>query len=339
MKADSNLNNLPLAITLGDPAGIGPELAIKIMSDQKIPSSKRLVFIGNLWALNETAMVMGVELPPLNLIHRPEDSVIGFNFIEPKAVPKPSAFRLGKVQAACGKSAMEAIEFGAKRCLAGHFSGLVTLPIHKEALKTAGFTDIGHQEILGRVAGVSEVATMLMTPGLKVVHLSTHKSLIEAVRYVKKDVLVEKLSMVHKTLEHWGLLRPVIGVAALNPHGGEGGLLGREELDEIRPAIEELNKLGIDSRGPYPADSIFYRAIDGEFDVVLALYHDQGHIAIKVHNFHESTTATLGIPFIRTSVDHGTAFDIAGKGVADPSGLLAAIASAEALINRDIRSL
>ena len=218
MKADSNLNNLPLAITLGDPAGIGPELAIKIMSDQKIPSSKRLVFIGNLWALNETAMVMGVELPPLNLIHRPEDSVIGFNFIEPKEVPKPNAFRLGKVQAACGKSAMEAIEFGAKRCLAGHFSGLVTLPIHKEALKTAGFTDIGHQEILGRVAGVSEVATMLMTPGLKVVHLSTHKSLIEAVRYVKKDVLVEKLSMVHKTLEHWGLLRPVIGVAALNPH-------------------------------------------------------------------------------------------------------------------------
>ena len=111
MKADSNLNNLPLAITLGDPAGIGPELAIKIMSDQKIPSSKRLVFIGNLWALNETATVMGVELPPLNLIHRPEDSVIGFNFIEPKAVPKPNAFRLGKVQAACGKSAMEAIEF------------------------------------------------------------------------------------------------------------------------------------------------------------------------------------------------------------------------------------
>ena len=339
MKANTNPNDLPVGITLGDPAGIGPELAIKIMGDRKISRSKRYVFIGNFWALTETAMILGAKLPSLNLIDRVEDSVIGFNLIEPRTLAKPDAFRLGKVQASCGQAAMEAIEFGAKGCLAGHFSGLVTLPIHKEALKTAGFTDIGHQEILGRVAGVSEVATMLMTPGLKVVHLSTHKSLIEAVRYVKKDVLVEKLSMVHKTLEHWGLLRPVIGVAALNPHGGEGGLLGREELDEIRPAVEELNKLGIDSRGPYPADSIFYRAIDGEFDVVLALYHDQGHIAIKVHNFHESTTATLGIPFIRTSVDHGTAFDIAGKGVADPSGLLAAIASAEALINRDIRSL
>ena len=339
MKANMNLNDLPVGITLGDPAGIGPELAIKIMSDQRIPSSKRLVFIGNLWALKETARILGAELPLLNLIDRVEDSVIGFNLIEPKTLTKPDAFRLGKVQASCGLAAMEAIEFGAEGCLAGRFSGLVTLPIHKEAFKSAGFTDIGHQEVLGRIAGVSEVATMLMTPGLKVVHLSTHKSLIEAARYVKKGVLIEKLLMVHKTLEYWGLHRPVIGVAALNPHGGEGGLLGREELDEIVPAIMELNKMGVDSRGPYPADSIFYRAIDGEFDVVLALYHDQGHIAIKVHNFHESTTATLGIPFIRTSVDHGTAFDIAGKGVADSSGLLAAIASAEALINRDLRSL
>tara|TARA_B100001287_G_scaffold89008_1_gene74594 strand:+ start:1833 stop:2852 length:1020 start_codon:yes stop_codon:yes gene_type:complete len=339
MKANTNPNDLPVGITLGDPAGIGPELAIKIMGDRKISRSKRYVFIGNFWALTETAMILGAKLPSLNLIDRVEDSVIGFNLIEPRTLAKPDAFRLGKVQASCGQAAMEAIEFGAKGCLAGRFSGLVTLPIHKEAFMAAGFTDIGHQEVLGRIAGVSEVATMLMTPGLKVVHLSTHKSLIEAARYVKKDVLVEKLLMVHKTLEYWGLHRPVIGVAALNPHGGEGGLLGREELDEIGPAITELNKMGIDSRGPYPADSIFYRAIDGEFDVVLALYHDQGHIAIKVHNFHESTTATLGIPFIRTSVDHGTAFDIAGKGVADSSGLLAAIASAEALINRNLQSL
>ena len=339
MKTNTNLRDLPLGITLGDPAGIGPELAIKIMGDRNVSRSKRFVFIGNFWALTETAKILGVKLPSLNLIDRVEDSVTGFNLIEPKTVTKPDAFRLGKVQASCGQAAMDAIEFGAKSCLAGLFSGLVTLPIHKEAFKAAGFTDIGHQEVLGRIAGVSEVATMLMTPGLKVVHLSTHKSLIEAARYVKKEVLIEKLLMVHKTLEYWGLNRPVIGVAALNPHGGEGGLLGREELDEIGPAIMQLNKMGVDSRGPYPADSIFYRAIDGEFDVVLALYHDQGHIAIKVHNFHESTTATLGIPFIRTSVDHGTAFDIAGKGVADSSGLLAAIASAEALINRNLQSL
>ena len=257
MKANTNPNDLPVAISLGDPAGIGPELALKIMGDRTISRSKRYVFIGNFWALTETAMILGAKLPSLNLIDRVEDSVIGFNLIEPRTLAKPDAFRLGKVQASCGKVAMEAIEFGAKGCLAGRFSGLVTLPIHKEAFMAAGFTDIGHQEVLGRIAGVSEVATMLMTPGLKVVHLSTHKSLIEAARYVKKDVLVEKLLMVHKTLEYWGLHRPVIGVAALNPHGGEGGLLGREELDEIGPAIMELNKMGVDSRGPYPADSIF----------------------------------------------------------------------------------
>jgi len=173
----------------------------------------------------------------------------------------------------------------------------------------------------------------LMTPGLKVVHLSTHKSLAQAVNYVRYDTVLDKLQLMHDTLTRWGMQRPRIALAALNPHGGEGGLLGAEEIEQLMPAVAEAVVLGINVTGPVPADSVFNRAINGEFDVVLALYHDQGHIAIKVHNFHQSTTATLGIPFVRTSVDHGTAFDIAGKGFADPTGLLAAIEAAEAIVD------
>jgi 4-hydroxythreonine-4-phosphate dehydrogenase len=215
----------------------------------------------------------------------------------------------------------------------GVVEAMVTCPINKEAIHAAGFVDdIGHQEILARLTGARLTATMLMTPGLRVVHLSTHKSLIEAARYVTRDNLLEKLRLTSRTLEHWGLPQARIAVAALNPHGGEGGLLGREEIEEIAPALDDATNEGLNVTGPIPADSIFTRAIAGEFDVVLALYHDQGHIAIKVHDFHASTTATMGIPFIRTSVDHGTAFDIAGQGVADDRGLRAAIAAARALV-------
>jgi 4-hydroxythreonine-4-phosphate dehydrogenase len=217
---------------------------------------------------------------------------------------------------------------------------MVTAPINKEAIHAAGYVnDIGHQEILARLAGVSQTATMLMTPGLRVVHLSTHKSLAKAVEFVTAEQVLGKLHLIHDTLTQWGLVQPRIAVAALNPHGGEGGLLGREEIDELMPAVANAKEAGINATGPLPADSVFNRAIAGEFDVVLALYHDQGHIAIKVHNFHESTTATLGIPMVRTSVDHGTAFDIAGKGVADATGMRAAMDAARAIVASDLGSL
>jgi 4-hydroxythreonine-4-phosphate dehydrogenase len=217
---------------------------------------------------------------------------------------------------------------------------MVTAPINKEAIHAAGYVDdIGHQEILARLSGVESTATMLMTPGLKVVHLSTHKSLIEAAKYVTQDTVFAKLELIHETLTAWGMPQPRIAVAALNPHGGEGGLLGREEIEAIAPAVLQAQDQGITATGPLPADSIFNRAIEGEFDAVLALYHDQGHIAIKVHNFHESTTATLGIPMVRTSVDHGTAFDIAGHGIADATGLVAAITAAEAIVSKSLKAL
>ena len=173
---------------------------------------------------------------------------------------------------------------------------------------------------------------------MNVLHLSTHKSLIEAARFVKRDVIVSRLRLAVETLAQWGLHSPRIAVAALNPHGGENGLPGTEEIDQILPAVEELSVEGVNVSGPIPADSVFNRAIDGEFDLVLAMYHDQGHIAIKVHNFHESVTATMGIPFVRTSVDHGTAFDIAGSGCANPESLVAAARMAVTLANGEFRS-
>ncbi|MYA17695.1 MAG: 4-hydroxythreonine-4-phosphate dehydrogenase PdxA, partial [Gammaproteobacteria bacterium] len=217
----------------------------------------------------------------------------------------------------------------AQDAITGDIAAMMTCPLHKEAIHAAGYVDdIGHQEILARLTGARTTATMLMTPGLRVVHLSTHKSLIEAGRFVTRANVLDKLRLCHESLTAWGLNDPRIAVAALNPHGGEGGLLGREELDEIGPAVQDARELNIDATGPLPADSVFNRAIGGEFDVVLAMYHDQGHIAIKVHNFHESVTATLGIPLIRTSVDHGTAFDIAGRGIADATGAVAALRAA-----------
>ncbi len=327
-----------IAITLGDPAGIGPEVVVKTLLLHPHPAHPWLL-IGNLWSLEMAATMLNVALPSIHMISDLADVQEGLNMLD-LAQARPQNFALGQVQAACGEAAVAAVEYAAKACMAGQVAAMVTAPINKEAIHAAGYVnDIGHQEILARLSGVERTATMLMTPGLKVVHLSTHKSLIQAAQYVTQETVFAKLDLIHETLTAWGLPRPRIAVAALNPHGGEGGLLGREEIDAIAPAVMQAQGKGFIVTGPLPADSIFNRAIEGEFDVVLALYHDQGHIAIKVHNFHESTTATLGIPFVRTSVDHGTAFDIAGQGIADATGLLAAITAAQAIVSKNLASL
>ena len=305
--------NLIIGVTLGDPAGIGPEVFARALDDAS--TKCEIVVYGTKWALELGAEIAGVSP---NARYRLVD--VG--------IDKPEDFELGVVSPVCGRIAVEAVEAAAADALTGQIDAMMTCPLNKEAIHAAGYDDIGHQEILARLAGVDATATMLMTPGLRVVHLSTHKSLIEAGQYVTRDNVLEKIDLCHRTLTSWGLDRIKIAVAALNPHGGEGGLMGREEIDAIGPAVEAAKERGIDARGPLPADSVFNRAIEGEFDVVLAMYHDQGHIAIKVHNFHESVSATLGIPFVRTSVDHGTAFDIAGRGVADSRGTTAALDAA-----------
>ena len=323
----------PIAITLGDPAGVGPEVVLKTLLANPQPKHP-WVLVGGLWSLQRTADALGLPMPDIAEIERIAEAKAPVSLLQPGDCTAPADFSFGQVQVACGDLAVRSVEFAARACLAAEVSAMVTAPIHKEAIHAAGYVDdIGHQEILARLASVNQTATMLMTPGLKVVHLSTHKSLAEAVKFVRRDTVLDKLQLMHDTLTRWGMQRPRIALAALNPHGGEGGLLGQEEVQELQPAVAAAVELGIDVTGPVPADSVFNRAIAGEFDVVLALYHDQGHIAIKVHNFHQSTTATLGIPFVRTSVDHGTAFDIAGKGLADPTGLAAAVDAAESIVD------
>ena len=326
-----------LAITMGDPAGVGAEIVVKAYNE--LSSGGATIFvIGSADCLRQAMQQTGCQ-HRIEGIESPEDivdSLQAIQVLEPVSFDA-SSLVVGQVAASCGEAAVRYFETAVTLCLDARIQGVVTCPINKEAVHAAGFHgDIGHQEILSRMTQSELTATMLMTTGLKVAHLSTHKSLAEAVAYVKQTVLVEKLRLTVESLENWGISSPRVAVAALNPHGGEGGMLGREEIEEITPAVATCQSLGLDVRGPFPADSIFYRAINGEFDAVLALYHDQGHIAIKVHNFEESITATMGIPFIRTSVDHGTAFDIAGQNRADAGGLIEATRAAINMLNQSL---
>ncbi len=326
-----------LAVTMGDPAGIGAEIVVKTFDDSSIFDRARPFVIGSVACLELALEQTGIQVP-VNRIRSVDDLIdsSGIQVLEPVDFDI-SKLSIGKVSATCGDAAVKYFEAAVRLCQDNAVQGVVTCPINKEAVHAAGYHgDIGHQEILARMTGSRLTATMLMTTGLRVAHLSTHKSLAEAVTYVKLPVLLEKLQLTMDSLKQWGISNPRVAVAALNPHGGEGGMLGREEIEEISPAVQCARNRGMDVVGPYPADSVFYRAAAGEFDAVLALYHDQGHIAIKMHNFAESVTVTMGIPFIRTSVDHGTAFDIAGKNRADASGLIRALETAIDMMNGDL---
>ncbi len=334
-----------LAITMGDPAGIGAEVIVKAFSDLAIFHRATPFVIGVPDCLELAMQQTGIQLPIRCITNLDEIEEVPnvLQVLVPQAlVDKPFAFsdhEQGCVSAECGRVAVQLFESAVGYCLAGDLQGVVTCPINKESVHAAGYhADIGHQEILARLTGSVLTATMLMTTGLKVAHLSTHQSLAQAVAYVQKPVLLEKLRLTSSCLEQWGYRAPKIAVAALNPHGGEGGMLGREEIEEIEPAVEAAVAQGLNVVGPYPADSVFYRAVRGEFDAVMALYHDQGHIAIKGHNFEDSITATMGIPFVRTSVDHGTAFDIAGQNKANSNGLSIAVSSAVDMLNGTLPS-
>jgi len=202
---------------------------------------------------------------------------------------------------------------------------IVTAPLNKAAMRAARYTYIGHTEILAELCHAPRVTTMLTTGSLRVVHVSRHVPLAEVASLITEERVLETIRLTHEGMQLWGMKRPRIAVAALNPHGGESGLLGREEIAEIGPAVQRAQAEDLEVQGPIPADSIFFRAIRGEFDAVVAMYHDQGHIPIKTHGFEASVAVTLGLPIVRTSVDHGTAFDIAGQGVADPTSMKEAI--------------
>ena len=329
----------PIAVTMGDPAGIGPEVILKALVSDRLAGAGDLLVVGDIRVLQEMASRLGLSVPLEPLSAGSIGSADWRGSPPPRALDlgnaDPATFELGKASAVAGRASMQAIETATQLARDGVASAIVTAPINKEATVAAGYHDIGHLEYLARVTKSTEYATMLVTGRLRVVHLTTHYSLRDACDRVRRDAVLGKIRLTHGSFTAWGLKAPAVAVAALNPHGGEGGMFGREEIEEIAPAVEAARAEGVDARGPYPADSIFNRAIDGEFDAVVAMYHDQGHIPIKVHCFAESVSVSLGLPLVRTSVDHGTAFGIAGKGVADATSMVAAIEVARRIVAGD----
>lgn len=321
-----------IAITMGDPCGIGPEVVVKALAEPGVFASCRPLVVGNTYAMEQAVHLTGL---PLKIREAPDPAQAG---LDPGTVDvvdvhnlNPEDITVGEISVACGRAAMEWVSKAGELALAGVVDGLATAPLNKEAASLAGYESIGHMELLQELSGAKTVATMLMARNLRVVHLTTHRSLRLACDYVKKDRILQFLELTNSSFLDFGFPSPRIGVAALNPHGSDGGLLGDEEAQEIAPAVEAARELGIDATGPIPADIVFHQAIQGRYDAVLAMFHDQGHIPVKVYEFEESITANLGLPFIRTSVDHGTAFDIAGKGVAAHVSMLESIRLAVAL--------
>ncbi|OGO36151.1 MAG: 4-hydroxythreonine-4-phosphate dehydrogenase PdxA [Chloroflexi bacterium RBG_16_57_8] len=324
-----------IAITMGDAAGIGPEVVARALLSEDIHRICRPLVIGETGVMERAASLAGreVRFRRVNLAAEVEGTHGTVDILDMRNLDVGKVV-FGRVSAVCGKAAMEYIDEAARMALQGEVGAIVTAPINKEATALGGYADVGHLEFLARITGAREYATMLVSGRLRAVHLTTHHSLAEACTLVTKARITGRLKLTHDSFRQWGFERPRVGVAALNPHGGESGLMGREEIDEIIPAVEEARAGGVDARGPFPADSIFNRAVGGEFDAVLAMYHDQGHIAIKVFGFEKSVSVAMGLPFVRTSVDHGTAFDIAGKGIADSRSMEEAIRVAVSLTEK-----
>jgi len=297
-----------LIISAGDPAGIGPEVTLKALARPEVRALAEIAVAGDPAYLVQAAREFGLPAPER---------------VEPAG--DAGAVRPGELSAEGGAAAVAAVVRAVELIRAGTYDGLVTAPINKEAIRLAGFPWPGHTELLADLTGGSDVRMLLVTDRLRVVHVTTHRSLRSAIEAVARDRVLRTIELGAQGAHRLGVERPRVAVAGLNPHAGEGGLFGDEESREIAPAVEAARSAGIDASGPLPPDTVFWRASRGEFDVVVAMYHDQGHIPVKLGGFDEGVNVTLGLPFPRASVDHGTAFDIAGRGVARWQSMAAAL--------------
>lgn len=329
-------SNLPLlALTLGDPSGIGPEVVVKALADAEVKGSARMFVIGTERAVRQALVETSIDLPVTGI-----DDVTQTSH-DPNVISVLDVgdyadvdFPQGKHSTESGRASHLWVETAAKMCLTGDVDAMVTAPVNKESWQMSGASDLGHQEVFKRLTNSATVYTMLVSGILRCMHLSTHKSLPEACAFVTTENILTAVRITDEHFRRWGFDNPRVAVAALNPHASDNGLIGDTEAKEISPAIEIARSEGVNATGPHPADSVFNQAIDGMYDVVVVMYHDQGHIPIKVHGFEESVSVNLGIPFIRTSVDHGTAFDIAGKNLAQSTSMVEAIKLAVALATK-----
>jgi 4-hydroxythreonine-4-phosphate dehydrogenase len=319
----------PIAITMGDPSGIGPEITLKACADPR--RTEPVVVIGDV-----DVLVRANEIADTHLVIRPIASVdqaeLAPGTVDVLAESSlPADLPWGTLDARAGSASFDYVRRGIELAMANEIRALVTAPINKEALRMAGVPYPGHTEILADLSNTADYAMMLATDELRTVLVTVHQSLRTALDAITTARVLEIIRLTHRTLQDSGFAAPRIAVAGLNPHAGENGLFGSEDLDIIAPAIEAAQSEGIQASGPWPADTIFMRARTGAFDVVVAQYHDQGLIPIKYLGIEHGVNITIGLPFVRTSVDHGTAFDIAGLGTADHTSLLAALTHADRL--------
>ncbi len=323
-----------LAVTMGDPAGIGAEITVKTLSDPRMFSLCQPVVIGDAAVMRAAAGLVHHPEIAIHAIRRVGDAAFTHGVIDVLETGKVDMeqFRYGAVSAMAGNAAFAYVKQAIELALAGDVDATVTNALNKEALNLAGHHYSGHTEIYAEFTHTKKYTMMLAHGDLRVVHVSTHVSLRRAIELVKKDRVLEVIRIADAALKHLGIASPKIGVAGLNPHCGEGGLFGDEDAREILPAVTAAQAEGILAEGPIPADTVFSKARGGWYDIVVAMYHDQGHIPLKLLGFVydplkrqweavDGVNITLGLPIIRTSVDHGTAFDLAGKGVANESSL------------------
>ena len=308
-----------IAVTMGDPAGVGPEIAARVWRDKEVHEACHLRLVGRKFLLTAGALAAGLPEPEAEVVETGQGGRILF----------------GQPSADGGRQAMAFIEKALDMCVKGEAHAMVTGPINKHCLQQAGSPDTGHTTMLARLTNTPNPLMMLAGEKLKVILATIHVAYADVPGLLSIDSLVEKAALAHREMGRlFGLERPRLAVAALNPHAGEDGIFGDEESRIIGPAVARMKELGIDASGPWPGDTVFWRAANGDFDLVLCMYHDQGLIPLKLLHFEDGVNVTLGLPIIRTSVDHGTAFDIAGKGVASEKSLKAAIMMAVDMARR-----
>jgi 4-phospho-D-threonate 3-dehydrogenase / 4-phospho-D-erythronate 3-dehydrogenase len=323
-------------VTMGDPTGVGPEVIVKSVGEPAVQRVLRPLVIGDARRLEEAIAITGVPLA-VRAIERPQDARFEpgtIDCLDLRLVPPGLPF--GQLSAVGGEAAYRCIEKAAQVAQSGFAGAICTAPLNKEALHAAGHRYPGHTEMLAHLSGTPEVSMLLVAPGLRVIHVTTHIGLIDAVAKIEPGLVERTIRRGNELLVRAGMARPRIAVCGINPHAGENGLFGHgEEEAKIVPAVAACRRDGIDVQGPLPADTLFFRARRGDFDLVVAMYHDQGHGPVKVLGLEAGVNVTVGLPFVRTSVDHGTAFDIAGTGRADAGSMVAALELAAQFAPRD----
>ena len=320
------MNKPFVAVPIGDPAGVGPEIVVKSVASKEVFDVARVVVIGDAKVLVNACKIMNVELR-INKIEKPEDGDYSegvLNLIDLDNIDMDQ-FEFGKVNGLCGKAAFAYIEKSIQLANDGLVDAVATTPINKESLRAGDINFIGHTEIFGELTNTEDPLTMFETNGMRIFFLTRHVSLRDMLDLIKKERIKDYVKRCLIALEKLGVKDGTMAIAGLNPHSGEHGLFGWEEVNEVTPAIEELQAEGYKVVGPIGADSVFHQAAIGRYNSVLSLYHDQGHIAAKTLDFEKTISITNGMPILRTSVDHGTAFDIAGKGIVSAVSMIEAI--------------